>query len=115
MLALDLPDTSLGGLLAYYSIIHIPWEQRPQVFAEFHRVLAAGGLLMLTFQIGDERSQYSEFLGTSVSLDFYRQQPNEVVELLREAGFQLSMTAIREREGTEKTTQGYLLARKPPA
>ena len=115
MLALDLADTSLGGLLAYYSIIHIPWEQRPQVFAEFHRVLAPGGLLLLTFQIGDERSQYSEFLGTSVSLDFYRQQPDEVVELLREAGFELSMTAVREREGTEKTTQGYLLARKAPS
>ena len=37
MLALDLPDTSLGGLLAYYSIIHIPWEQRPQVFTEYSR------------------------------------------------------------------------------
>jgi hypothetical protein len=28
---------------------------------------------------------------------------------------QLWMTAVREREGTEKTTHGYLLARKPPA
>jgi ubiquinone/menaquinone biosynthesis C-methylase UbiE len=115
MLALDLPDASLGGLLAYYSIIHIPWEQRPQVFAEFHRVLVPGGLLMLTFQIGDERSQYTELFGTPVSLDWYRQQPDEVAELLREAGFELSMTAVREREGTEKTTQGYLLARKPTA
>jgi ubiquinone/menaquinone biosynthesis C-methylase UbiE len=115
MLALDLPDTSLGGLLAYYSIIHIPWEQRPQVFAEFHRVLAPGGLLMLTFQVGDERGHRAEFLGTPVSLDWYRQQPDEVAELLREAGFELSMTAVREREGTEKTTQGYLLARKPTA
>ena len=43
MLALDLPDASVGGLLAYYSIIHIPWEQRPQVFTEFHRVLVPGG------------------------------------------------------------------------
>jgi hypothetical protein len=54
-----------------------------------------------------------EFFGTPVSLDWYRQQPDEVADLLREAGFELSMTAVREREGTEKTAQGCLLARKP--
>jgi len=113
MLALDLPDTSLGGLLAYYSIIHIPWEQRPQLFAEFHRVLAPGGMPMLTFQIGDERSQYTELFGTPISLDVYRQQPNEVATLLREAGFDLSLTAVRELESTDKTPQGCFLARKP--
>ena len=112
-MALDLPDASLGGLLACYSIIHIPWEQRPQLFAELHRVLAPGGPLMLTFQIGDERAQYAELFGTPVSLDVYRQQPDEVAQLLREAGFELSMTAVREREDTEKTNHGYLLAHKP--
>ncbi len=40
MLALQVSDASLGGLLAYYSIIHVPWERRPEVFAEFRRVLA---------------------------------------------------------------------------
>ena len=113
MLALDLPDASLGGLLAYYSIIHIPWEQRPQVFTEFHRVLAPGAVLMLVFQIGDDRGHRTEFLGTPVSVDWYRQQPDEVADLLREAGFEMSMSAVREPEDTEKTTQGYLLARKP--
>ena len=28
MLALDLPDDCLGGILASYSIIHLPWERR---------------------------------------------------------------------------------------
>ncbi|MEU4390758.1 class I SAM-dependent methyltransferase [Kribbella sp. NPDC023855] len=78
MLALDLPDASLGGLLAYYSIIHIPWEQRAQVFAEFHRVLAPGGVVMLVFQVGDDQGRRTEFLGTALALDWYRQQPDEV-------------------------------------
>jgi hypothetical protein len=34
--------------------------------------------------------------------------------LLREAGFEMLMTAVREREGTEKTTQGYLLGPQAP-
>jgi SAM-dependent methyltransferase len=113
MLALDSPDGSLGGVLAYYSIIHIPWEQRAQVFAEFHRVLAPGGVLMLVFQVGDERAQRTEYEGTPVDLDFYRQQPEEVAELLRAGGFEIWMTAVRGRADREKTDQGYLLARKP--
>jgi ubiquinone/menaquinone biosynthesis C-methylase UbiE len=113
MLALDLPDTSLGGLLAYYSIIHIPWEQRAQLFAEFHRVLAPGGVVMLVFQVGDDQGRRTEFLGTTLALDWYRQQPDEVAGLLREAGFELWMTAVRERADTEKTSQGYVIARKP--
>jgi ubiquinone/menaquinone biosynthesis C-methylase UbiE len=113
MLALDLADASLGGLLAYYSIIHIPWEQRPQLFTEFQRVLAPGGVLMLVFQIGDEHTHRTELFGTPISIDWYRQQPDEVAGLLREAGFDLWMTAVREPEGNEMTQQGYILARKP--
>ncbi len=115
MLALDVADASLGGLLVYYSIIHIPWDQRPAVFAEFHRVLAPGGVLMLAFQVGDDHIRHTEFLGTPIALDFYRQQPDEVAALLRDAGFELWMTAVREPEGAEKTAHGYLLARKTSA
>ncbi|ADB29360.1 Methyltransferase type 11 [Kribbella flavida DSM 17836] len=113
MLALDLPDASLGGVLAYYSIIHVPWDQRPQVFAEFHRVLTPGGVVMLVFQVGEEKVHRDEFLGEAISLDFYRQQPHEVAELLRAAGFDLWMTAVREPQDAEKTPQGYVIARKP--
>lgn len=113
MLALQVPDGSLGGVLAYYSIIHIPWEQRAELFAEFHRVLAPGGVLMLVFQIGDERGQRTDYDGTAIELDFYRQQPDEVAGLLREAGFEVWMTAVRGRAEWEKVDQGYLLVRKP--
>jgi ubiquinone/menaquinone biosynthesis C-methylase UbiE len=113
MLDLDLPDEALGGLLAYYSIIHIPWDQRPELFAEFHRVLAPGAPLMLTFQIGDDQGHRTDFLGTPISATWYRQQPAELAVLLQAAGFALWTTAIREPEDAEKTPQGYLIARKP--
>jgi SAM-dependent methyltransferase len=115
MLALELPDNFLGGLLTYYSIIHIPWDRRPEVFTEFHRVLVPGGQLMLVFQIGDDRSHRDEAFGRAISLDWYRQQPDEVAQLLRDAGFDTWATAVRESNGTEKTRQGYILARKPTA
>jgi hypothetical protein len=101
--------------MAYYSIIHIARERRREVFVEFHRVLAPGGLLMLVFQIGDEQGRRTEFLGTPVSVDWYRQQPGDLTDLLLETGFDMWTTAVREPEGSEKTAQGYILARKPPA
>jgi len=118
MLDLDLPDASLAGLIAYYSIIHIPWERRPDVFAEFHRVLAPGGQLMLVFQVGDERRHFDEHSGIALSLDFYRQRPDEVADLLRAAGFAPRLVAVREPEAGrthERTQQGYVLAERPAA
>ncbi len=115
MLALQVSDASLGGLLAYYSIIHVPWERRPEVFAEFRRVLAPSGRLMLALQIGDERVHYDEALGKSVDLDFYRQDPDDVVTLLREAGVHLWSTVVKQPEAGDKTLQGIIWATKPAA
>lgn len=114
MLGLDIPAAGLGGLLAYYSIIHIARERRPEIFAEFHRVLAPGGILMLVFQIGDEQGHRTDFQGMPVSVDWYRQRPDELADLLRDAGFELWTTAVRQPEGGESVAQGYILARKPP-
>ena len=51
MTALDLTDGVLGGIVAWYSIIHTPPERLPVVFAEFYRVLGPGGHLLLAFQV----------------------------------------------------------------
>jgi len=113
MLALDLPDDCLAGILASYSIIHLPWERRAEVFAEFHRVLAAGGQVMLVFQIGEDRGHRDQVDGLVIALDWYRQQPDEVAQLLAEAGFDVRMQVVRApHPGVEKVPQGYLLAGK---
>jgi SAM-dependent methyltransferase len=41
--ALDLADGTVGGILSWYSIIHAPAAEVPGYFAEFGRVLTAGG------------------------------------------------------------------------
>jgi SAM-dependent methyltransferase len=116
MLALDLPDGTLGGILAWYSIIHIPQERLPEVFAEFHRVLAPGGHLQLAFQVGDEPLHLTEALGHTISLDFHRRQPDRVAELLSQAGLVMRAQLLREPDDgdfAERTQQAFLLARKP--
>jgi hypothetical protein len=57
--ALDLADGVLGGIVAWYSIIHTPPQRLPVTFAEFGRVLSPGGHLLLAFQAGDEGCTWS--------------------------------------------------------
>jgi SAM-dependent methyltransferase len=111
--ALDLTDGALGGILAWYSIIHTPPELLPVVFAEFYRVLAPGGHLLLAFQVGDERRHLEQAYGHRVSFDAYRLPPDRIAELLGEAGFDMVARLLREPDEREKVQQAYLLARKP--
>ncbi|MCC3766639.1 class I SAM-dependent methyltransferase [Streptomyces sp. UNOC14_S4] len=115
MLALDLPDGTLGGLNAWYSIIHLPEEQLPAAFAEFHRVLKPGGHLQLAFQVGDEPLHLAQPYGHPVSLDFRRLRPERIAELLAAAGLLVQARLVREPDDGERTQQAFLLARKPLA
>lgn len=112
MAALDLPDGALGGILARYSIIHTPPEGLPGVFAEFHRVLADGGHVLLAFQVGDECRHIDFGYGHPVSVDAYRLPPDRVATLLEQAGFTVTARLLCPPTGDEKTPQATLMARK---
>lgn len=116
MTALDLPDASLAGLVAWYSIIHLPPDQRPVAFAEFARVLRPGGRLQLAFQVGAQVVQIERGYGhDGLSLTAYRLDPEEIAGQLQDAGFTVLVRQVRGRLGPEKTPQGYLLARRAVA
>jgi Methylase involved in ubiquinone/menaquinone biosynthesis len=112
---LPIPDASLGGVVAWYSIIHTPDERLPGVFAEFARVLAAGGWLLTAFQIGDERAELRHAYGHDIELDAYRRLPERVAELLGAAGLHVQTRVVRDPEPPEKTPQAYLFARSATA
>lgn len=114
MTDLHLGDGTLGGIVAWYSLIHIDPERVPDVLAAFHRVLAPGGHLLLACQVGDEPLRLTEAFGHSVELDFHRWQPDRLAELLAAAGFGVEARLVREAHATERTPQAFLLARKPP-
>ncbi|WP_322755385.1 class I SAM-dependent methyltransferase [Frankia sp. Cas3] len=111
MTALDLPDGALSGILARYSIIHTPPEQLPITFAEFHRVLAPAGHLLLAFQAGDEPGHPAQAFDHKVSLA-YRWSPDRVADLLRQAGLGEVARLLREPDEDERFQQAHILARK---
>ncbi|MFD7498911.1 class I SAM-dependent methyltransferase [Streptomyces sp. NPDC059832] len=115
MTALDLADGSLAGALAWYSLVHTPPEQLPEFFAEFHRVLAPGGHLLMAFKVGDECVRLEQAYGHAVTLDVYRFVPDAVADMLVEAGFRVQARLVREADRWEKTPQAFFLMVKPEA
>ncbi len=112
---LDLPhdDASFGGVLAWYSTIHVPDELLPTALSELARVLRPGGHLLLAFQVGDVPLHMTEALGHELLLDFHRRQPDHMAKLLATAGVPVEVRTYREATAGERTPQAFLLARKP--
>ncbi|MFI9174113.1 class I SAM-dependent DNA methyltransferase [Streptomyces lincolnensis] len=115
MTSLDLPDATLGGITALYSVIHLPDEELPGVFAEFHRVLVPGGHVLLVFQSGDEedRVHLAERFGQHISLDYYWRTPETVAAHLEKAGLTVRARMLREPYEEETRPRAFVLARKP--
>jgi SAM-dependent methyltransferase len=114
MRALPVPDQSWGGIVACYSIIHVSPAELPAVCREFHRALRPGGLVLLSFHLGDELRHVDELWGHPVSLDFQFYERPTVEAALAAAG--LTVDAFIERRPYERevdTTRGYVLAHRP--
>ncbi|CAM5693060.1 class I SAM-dependent DNA methyltransferase [Streptomyces aurantiogriseus] len=111
--SLDLPDRTLGGLLALYSVIHVPDEYLPVVFGEFRRVLVPGGYLLLAFQTGeDEEQRLTERFGCEVALDCFWRDPETVVAHLAKAGLELQARVVLEPDEDGTRPRAFVLARR---
>jgi SAM-dependent methyltransferase len=88
MTDLDLPDGELAGVISWWSIIHLPREVVPQVFAEFYRVLARDGVLLLGYHVGEESThKTSGYGGHPMNVHVHRWTPAALTELADAAGF----------------------------
>jgi SAM-dependent methyltransferase len=111
--ALDLPDGSLAGIVAFYSVIHLDPSELGIAFREFRRVLASDGVLLVSFHMGDHTVHRDELWGQSVSLDFHFLLPGVVTTALHSAGFVVTESVEREPyEAAEYPSRRcYLFAR----
>lgn len=116
MLALDVPDDSWAGIVAFYSIIHIPREQVVAALREMRRVLAPGASLLLAFHIGNETLHVAEMWEQTVTLDFTFFEPAEMVSYLEQAGFAVEEAIERDPYAPDvehQSRRAYILANKP--
>ena len=100
MTDLDLADASVAGLLAFWSLIHIPDDAVPAVFGHFRRALRPGAPLLLGFHVGDEsRLKTQGYGGHPMSVYVHHRQPDQVTAWLRDAGFTLEAQLLVDLDG----------------
>jgi hypothetical protein len=85
------------------------------VLRELRRALKPGGLLLLTFHIGQDAVHIDEWWGRPVALDFFFFQRDEMENYLTAAGFEIEDSIQRSPyKGVEYPSQrAYIFARKP--
>ncbi|MBP2401403.1 class I SAM-dependent methyltransferase [Streptomyces syringium] len=116
MAALDIADGELGGVLSRWSIIHTPPRELPAILAEFHRVLAPGGHLLIGFSATDDPSHPTQVFDHTVA-PAYRWSPDHLAAMLRACGSAEVARMIREPQPTDRRQfqEVHLLARKASA
>jgi SAM-dependent methyltransferase len=113
MTDLDLSDASMAGLVAWYSLIHIPDDEIGSVLTHFRRVLRPGGPLVLSFHVGDAtRLKTQGYGGHPMKVHVHRRRPGQVAAWLSEAGF--TVEAQMTLSSAESTLGGILFARRQP-
>lgn len=100
--ALSAGDASLGGILAWYSLIHTPPAEVPPVLAEFARVLRPGGTILLGFFDGEPREPFGHAVTTA-----YFWSADALGALLTDAGFEVERSEHRDRMPHEVSTRAH--------
>jgi SAM-dependent methyltransferase len=107
MTDLALADGSVAGLVAFWSVIHVPDDAVPGVFDQFRRVLRPAGPLLVGFHVGDETRHTSEgYTGRPINVDSHHRRPGTVAGWLRDAGFTIEAELVI---GPDRETPGAVI------
>lgn len=94
--ALPEETASIGGILAWYSLIHLPPVDLPDVLAEFARVVAPGGSILIGYFEGEARAPFAHAVAEA-----YFWSADVLAEMLADAGFTVVSRNRRERVAGE--------------
>jgi len=117
MMALDIADETWAGIAAFYSLIHIPRADMVHALRELWRVLRPGGVLLLSFHIGDDTIHLDDWWGHKVCVDFFLFKSAEMTRYLTAAGFEIEEVIEREPypDVEHQSRRSYIFARRAKA
>ena len=112
--ALPYPDGTWAGIVAFYSLIHVPREEMVAALGGLHRALRDGGILFMAFHVGDGDLHVEDLWGHAVSLDFFLFSSREMEGYLRAAGFTIAKVTERDPypDVEYPSRRSYILSRK---
>ena len=107
--ALPYATGSVGGILAWYSLIHTPPDDLPGILDEFARVLAPDGSILLGFFDGEPRAPFAHAVAPA-----YFWSAEALGVCLGDAGFDVVSAERRARMPDEVSVRphGSLIARR---
>jgi ubiquinone/menaquinone biosynthesis C-methylase UbiE len=112
MTDLHLADNSVTGLLAWFSLIHVPDEEVPTVLTEFRRVLRPGGPLLLGFHAGKGTELKTQgYGGHPMKVFVHRRSTAQIAAWLTTAGF--TVEAEMTHRPAPTTEGGFVFAHHP--
>jgi SAM-dependent methyltransferase len=113
MRSLPFATDALGGLLAFYSVIHMRRATLEPVLREFQRVLRPGGHVLFSAHEGEGEVELDEFLQQPVRFAATLFGLDELVQATRAAGFEVTIAEKRAPYVAESTVRLFIEATKP--
>ena len=99
---LPLANGSVGGVLAWYSLIHTPPDGLPEILDEFARVVAPGGSILIGFFDGEPREPFEHAVAPA-----YFWSAESLGAMLTDAGFEVVASEARGREPGELSIRAH--------
>jgi SAM-dependent methyltransferase len=110
---LELEDSSLGGILGWWSLFNLPRHILPPVLESFARALVPGGHFVIATHQGDGEIVRTEaYGGVPVAWTTHLWQPGELIAHLQAAGLEL-VAELRLTESVAGIPSLVLVAKKP--
>lgn len=89
MATLPIAESTLDGIVAFYSLIHLPESQHQQAIAEFARVTRPGGRILVSEGSKQWAGHNPDWLGEGTDMEWYIAGEAATREQLRNAGFRI--------------------------
>jgi ubiquinone/menaquinone biosynthesis C-methylase UbiE len=114
MRSLPFASGRVGGLLAFYSIIHLPRTEVSIALEEFHRVLRPGGRILLSAHQGEGQIDRDDFLEEHAPFVATLFELDELISAATAVGFDVTLAERRPPYETESgTVRLYIEAERP--
>jgi ubiquinone/menaquinone biosynthesis C-methylase UbiE len=106
-------EQSFDGVVAFFSLIHVPRERDAAVLASIWSWLRPGGWFVGTMSSGPGGEGIEDFLGVAMYWSGWSTATN--IALVEAAGFvNITATEVPEREDDRVVTHLWIVAQRPP-
>ena len=112
MTKMPFPPNSFDGIFSYLAIIHVPREQKADLFKKIHEILKPDGILLIAIGCDDWVStQDDDFMGQPMYWSQFGAEKTEA--MIKDTGFEIIQSKIeRNIFDGEEEKHFFVLAQK---